>query len=286
MINVVIRQHLAIWYTTISKAGEHERNDIRRRPMRKSATKDWIQTLQCFAICLRTPWSGRQPPTFVIFSLSQIPFPLKLRKAGNQTYVELPKQIELAVRNACVSQLVQLLWGDVRPKSETGFVKRNRLLNTGFQVFRKKTTFGVSKLLFPKQSKASNHCFHSCHRQWQKSLGFDVVFLFQQLCHVFIWISRTAPHMLQCRRTSTTVFHSFSVKEIDKEGFWGKTETHIFTVNVWRQRWFYSWSGWSFFRSVNMKMMMVLMMYTMRIMDSDANIKEQKHLQNCFFKRE
>ena len=214
----------------------------------------------CYLFANSLVWS---PTSYIcnFFSLTNT-FPPKVEKSWKPnicgTAPKKPKQIELAVCDACVSQLVQLLWGDVRPKSETGFVKRNRLLNTGFQVFRKKTTFGVSKLLFPKQSKAWNHCFHSCHRQWQKSLGFDVVFLFQQLCHVFIWISRTAPHMLQCRGTSTTVFHSFSVKEIDKEGFWGKLELIFsqwtfggkddFTAGrggpssgQWTWRWWWSW---------------------------------------------
>ena len=182
MINVVIRQHLAIWYTTISKAGEHERNYIRRRPMRKSATKDWIQTLQCFAICLRTPWSGRQPPTFVIFSLSPIPFPLKLRKAGNQTYVELPRT---QTNRAYGAQRLCFPIGPIALRRRQAKV-RNWICQTestsehrvpGFSKNKQRLVF--QSFYSSKQSKASNHCFHSCHRQRQKSLGFDVVFLFQ-----------------------------------------------------------------------------------------------------------
>ena len=111
---------------------------------------------------------------------------------------------------------------------------------------------------FYSQSNLKHQIIVFIHVTDKKKKGFDVVFLFQQLCHVFIWISRTVPHMLQCRGTSTTVFHSFSVKEIDKEGFWGKLEL-IFSqwtfggkddftagrggpsAGQWTWRWWWSW---------------------------------------------
>ena len=79
--------------------------------------------------------------------------------------------------------------------------------------------------------------------------------------------------MLQCRGTSTTVFHSFSVKEIDKEGFWGN----------------------SYFHSERLAAKMILQLVGVVLLQvsehedydglddvHDAYIKEQKHLQNCF----
>ena len=147
MINVVIRQHLAIWYTTISKAGEHERNDIRRRPMRKSATKDWIQTLQCFAICLRTPWSGRQPPTF-FFSLTNI-FPPKVEKKTKHMW-NCP-EVETQTNRACGVRRLCFPIGPIALRRRQAKV-RNWICQTeptsehrvpGFP-------FGVSKFLFLK----------------------------------------------------------------------------------------------------------------------------------------